>query len=262
MILKRSARLVYALAAITLTACHVEPWPPAHLTNQQLFTATMAEYRKHHWDNAVTGFDKLTLELPSRDPLMPPALYFLGKSHEARDEHLLAAQSFSRLTEGFPDDSLGDDALLAAGQAYSKLWHKPTLDAQYGETALNTFRTLLQLYPNSSLRAAADVEIFRLNSWMAAKTYDNGMHYFRRHAYDSAIIYFKDVVKLFPGTPQVKSAQLRLAESYRSIRYHQDERDVCTVLWQAYPRDRDVRQACGAGPQTAATATPSSAAVP
>ncbi len=262
MIVNRSAILLCAGAVAALAACHVEPWPPPHATNQQLFAASMTEFRKHHWDNAVTGFDKLTLELPSRDPLMPPTLYFLGRSHEARDEHLLAAQSFARLTEGFPDDTLGDDALLAAGEAYAKLWRKPTLDAQYGETALNTFKTLLQLYPNSSLRGAAEAQIFRLNSWMALKTYDNGMHYFRRHAYDSAIIYFKDVVKLFPGTPQVKSAQLRLAESYRSIRYHQDEREICTSLWQSYPGDREVRQACGVAAQTAARVTPPPAAVP
>ena len=76
----------------------------------------MAEYQKHHWDNAITGFEKLTTDLPPRDSLLTRSYWYLASAHERQGEHLLAAQSFSRLVESFPEDSLADDAALEAEQ--------------------------------------------------------------------------------------------------------------------------------------------------
>src|ERR671913_885826 len=148
----------------------------------QLYEVALREYQRKHWDSAIAAFEKLTLDLPARDTLLPRAHYYLGRAHERRGEHLLAAQSFSRLVESFPDDSLADDALLESAEAYKKLWRKPVLDAQYGQTSIETYRSLLSLYPNSPLRDRATKGISELEEWMAAKDYDAGMFYLRRKA--------------------------------------------------------------------------------
>jgi outer membrane assembly lipoprotein YfiO len=218
-----------------------------------LYEAGMREYERTHWDNAVTAFEKLTLELPARDTLLPRSHYYLGRSHARRGENLLAAQSFSRLVESFPDDTLADDALLESAESYKRLWRKPVLDAQYGQTAIDTYRTLLSLYPNSPLRDRATKGIAQLEEWMASKDYNAGMFYLRRKAYDSAIIYFRDVTKSFPTTDRARQAYLRLADAYRAIRYRDDLADVCGTLRQTYPTDREVREACGGVPATAAS---------
>ncbi len=241
----------FLAGALALAACSGAFKLERFKDNQALYRAAMQEYQRKHWDNALAALEKLSLDLPARDPLLPPTLWYLAKVHEAQGDHLLAAQSFTRLTESFPDDSLSDDALLAAGRNYGRMWSKPELDAQYGETAIETYRTLLSIYPNSALRDSSQKEIDRLNSWLATKTYQNGMFYFRRKGYDSAIIYFKDVVKLYPDTPQVKDAQLRLVQAYRAIKYQADAADACVALQKSWSGDREVIQVCGA-PQTAA----------
>lgn len=225
-------------------------------SNERLYAAGVREIDRHHWDNAVAAFEKLTLDLPARDTLLPRVYFYLGQAHEKKDEHLLAAQSFSRLTEAFPDDSLADDALFESGESYRKLWRKPVLDAQYGQTALATYRTLLSLYPNSPLRERANAAITRLEEMFAIKDYDSGMFYLRRKAFDSAIIYFRDVVKNYPNARHSRAAQLRLVDAYRAIRYKEDATEVCNTLRQSYPGDREVRETCGAAPAAAATATP------
>ena len=63
------------------------------------------------------------LDLPAHDTLLSRAHWYLGQAHEHRRENLLAAQSYSRLAESFPDDSLADRSLYAAGRSYQK----PTL---------------------------------------------------------------------------------------------------------------------------------------
>jgi outer membrane protein assembly factor BamD len=222
--------------------------------NDRLYRVAMAEYRRGKFDNAVEAFERLTADLSARDSLLPSAYYYLGRAHDRRDQHLLAAQAFTRLAETFPDDSLADDALFGAARSYQRLWRKPALDPANGQQAIATYRTLLSSYPDSPLAAGATQRIAALEQWLATKDYDSGMHYFRRKAFDSAIIYFKDVVRNYPSAPKSKEAYLRLHEAYRRIRYADDARETCDTLRERYPADREVRRACGAAPVSSATA--------
>jgi outer membrane protein assembly factor BamD len=107
---------------------------------------------------------------------------------------------------------------------------------------------MVELYPESRLKAQAEQQIKHLEEWFATKDYETGMHYFRRRAFDSAIIYFRDVVKEHPQTAKAREAQLRLVESFRAIHYRDDANEVCNTLRTAFPNDREVRDACGAAP--------------
>ena len=120
-----------------------------------LYTASLREYQRRKWDNAVAGFEKLTTELPARDTLLSRSYWYLASAHQHLKEYLLAAQSFNRLVETFPEDSLADDAALEAARSYRRLWRKPELDPTYGETAFATYNTLLAFYPDSPLLPTA-----------------------------------------------------------------------------------------------------------
>src|SRR5262245_39448191 len=130
----RTLTSVVLAAAAGLSACHrgfhINQFP----SNPTLWAPAMREYDRHHWANAVAAFEKLTNDLPARDTLLPRAYWYLGNAHTHQKEHLLAAQSYTRLYESFPDDTLADDAALEAARSYKRLWRKPQLDATYGET--------------------------------------------------------------------------------------------------------------------------------
>lgn len=253
-------RVATAAVLVAAAACHPEFNLKTFTTNEALYTASFHEYQHHHWDNAISGFEKLTTDLSARDTLLPLSYWYLGQSHDHNGEHLLAAQSYSRLVESFPDDSLADDAALESARAYAKLWRKPELDPVYGETALSQYNTLIGLYPKSPLIPKAQQEIARLENWFAIKDYDAGMFYFRRKAFDSADIYFKDVLAKYATTPTAKDAALRLVESYKAIHYRDDAIDLCTQLRQRFPTDRETGDVCRGIPN-AATATADSSAL-
>lgn len=245
----RSSLFAIVVVAFVAGACKPAFVPKTFKgSTEELYVAAHKEYRKRRFDNAIAAFERLTLELPARDTLLPRAHFWLGKSHARHGAQLLAAQEFARVTEGFPDDSLGDDALIESGRAYQRLWRKPGLDAQYGQNALGAYRLLLVLYPNSSLRGEAIRQVNKLEQWFATKDYENGLHYMRRKAYDSAIIYLKDVVKNYPSSTRARDANLRLVEAYRAIRYKDDAAESCAVLRAAYAQDAEVRRLCGTEP--------------
>ena len=73
------------------------------------------------------------------------------------------------------------------------------------------------------------------------------MYYFRRKAYDSAIIYFKDVVQKFRHDARPRaSRELRLVEAYKAIKYRDDSRRSAPTLRAKYPDDREVTRSARA----------------
>ena len=218
-----------------------------------LFNAAMREYNARHYDNSAKAFERLTTELPARDPKVPIAFFYLAKSQEKSGDRLLAAKSYSRIYEQFPEDTLADDGLYLSGLAYEAMWRKPELDAEYGQSALTQFQTLQALYPNSTYVPKANQQLARLDAWFAKKDYLTGTHYLKRKAYDSAIIYFKDVIRLHPAAPVTRDAYLRLHDAYTEINYKDDARDLCDNMRKAYPSDREVLRECGAGAAPVAT---------
>jgi outer membrane assembly lipoprotein YfiO len=213
-------------------------------TNDSLYAAGLQQLQQKKWDNAVLIFEKLTLELPARDTLLPLSHFHLAQAYSARGEHLLSAQSYGRLAESFATDSLADDALYRAGREYQAMWRRPVLDPQYGAEAAATYELMLGLYPESEWKDSATKQLGVLQEGFATKDYENGMHYIRRKAWDSAIIYLRDVVTKYPNTLRSRDAYLRLAEAYDAIKYRDDKADVCKTLREKYPNDREVAVTC------------------
>ncbi len=245
--LVRRRFIFFVVVALATAACSRGFQGRKFPTNDGLYTASLAELKTKKWDNAIFGFEKLTLELSARDTLLPLSHWYLAQAHEAKSEHILAATSFTRLAESFPDDSLADDALYQAGASYLRIWQNPELDPQYGTLAQSHIRTLLSVYPDSPLRKDAEAALLSLDDRYASKDYLNGMFYVRRGAFDSSIIYFKSVVKDYPNTEHARLALMRMVEVYRApqMNYKEEAAETCTTLRTAYAGDKEVVKLCG-----------------
>jgi outer membrane protein assembly factor BamD len=252
----RTWTYVAIAAAAALSACRGSFRVNRYPSNEALYAAGVREFERKHWGNAILAFEKLTTDLPARDTLLPRSFWYLAHAHGRQDEFLLAAQSFTRLLESFPDDTLADDAALESGLAYRRLWRRPSLDPVYGETAITAFNALLGLYPDSEHGDRARREIAELEQWFATKNYETGEYYFRRKAFDSALLYYRHVVQRWPHVPRARDALLRIAEANAAIRYREDYAETCAKLRQSYPGDRDVARVCRAAPVPVDTTPP------
>jgi outer membrane protein assembly factor BamD len=251
--MSRFRPLLLALLLTAPLACKPPFDPKIYPNADKLYQVAMAEYKARRFDNAAKAFEKLTLDLPARDPRLPLAFYYLAQSQEKNGENLLAAGTYNRLIDAFPQDTLVDDALYLSGQAYEREWRHPELDATYGRSAITAYESLLASYPDSPFSKRAQDRLTRLDEWLAEKDYNTAYLYLKRKAYDSAILYLKDVIRQHPNAKKTRDAHLRLLEAYRAIKYTEDARDLCDAMRKAYPNDRDVREACGPAPATPAT---------
>jgi len=245
--------LLLALLLAAPLACKPPFDPKTYQNADKLYQVAMAEYKAGRYDNAEKAFEKLTLDLSARDPRLPLAYYYLAQSQTKKGEYLLAAGTYNRLIDAFPQDTLVDDAFFLSGRAYQHEWRRPQLDPTYGKSAQTAYESLISTYPDSPFAARAKSELDKLDEWFAEKDYDTGYLYLKRKAYDSAIIYFKDVIRLHPNARITRDAYLRLLEAYRAIKYTEDARELCDAMRKAYPNDREVRKECGPAPSTPAT---------
>ena len=239
--------IVLAVAAFAAAGCfrpfNVRNFP----SSAALYRAGMAQYQKEKYANAIAAFERLTFDLPTRDTLLPRAHWWLGQARRKNNERLLAAQSFSRLAEQFPNDTLADDAMYMAGLSYREMWRRPSLDPQYGILAQSQFRLVEGVFPESPFADSAQARLRELDEWFASKDYETGMHYTRRKAYDSALIYFRAVVTDYPNTDTARRAMLQMLRVFRLpvMNYQEDAAEVCAALRGGFPTDPEVRAACG-----------------
>jgi outer membrane protein assembly factor BamD len=244
-----------AVGCLLALGCH--SFRPADFPNPvDLYTESLRRLEAGKTQDAILGFDKLTLELPARDTLLPRAHFHLGRAHAKRKDWLLAGQAYTRLAAEFPDDTLADDALLQAGHAYAEIWDDPELDATYGQSAIAVYQSLIDTYPTSSLRGAAERGIATMRARLAEKDFRNGEHYRRRRSPHSAIFYYKEVLRNFPDAPRAKDAYARMAEVYKSIGYEEDYRETCSEARGKFPTEPSIQSACSGAPPVVATPAP------
>lgn len=216
-------------------------------TPESLYQASMEAFEKGDCNRAQQGFQRLIFELPARDSLHASVRYHLGQCQLKGHMELEAAQQFRRVADDFPRNQLAPSALLRAGDAYAKLWSNPELDPTYGETALSTFSEALGRYPNSAAADTARTRIQELNELFAEKGYKNGLFYLRLHAFDSAILYFKDVVATYPRTSYAGKAVVKLIEAFSRIGYVEEKTEMCLYRTQYYPDAKGAEKYCETG---------------
>lgn len=255
--MRRSLLLVpLALTVAGGVACHRSLNPRDFSTSTALYSAGVTAFEKRKWNDAINAFERLTLDLPTRDTLLPRSHWYLGQARLRNRERLLAAQAFTRLAESFPDDTLADRSMYMAGHSYALSWRRPQLDPQYAILAQTQYRLLTSVYPTSPWADSARRQLRRLDEMFAAKDYQTALHYIRRKAYDSAVIYLRDVIENWPNTDQARLAMLRLVEVYRlpAMNYREDAEEVCAALRAGFPTDPEVLQLCKASPGEAVVA--------
>ena len=211
-----------------------------------LFRLAENHFRHGKWSDAIKHLDRVLLEFSPGDSRIPRARYLLGEAKLAIGTHLEAAREFRRVSDDTPNDKLAPDALLRVADVYADLWRRPELDPSYGQTSLATYQELLNRYANAPAAQRARDRIKELEERFAYKEYRAALFYFKLKAYDSAILYLKDVVASYPRAAIAPDALIKLVEAYRRLGYQEDVQETCGYLRRFHPGAIRQRSPCPA----------------
>jgi outer membrane protein assembly factor BamD len=222
------------------------------VTPETQFAEARAYFHHGDFDKALTAYRRLMFELNPGDPQLAEARYYAAECQFQQGLLVEAAHAFRDVADQSPESPFAPVALLRAGDANLRTWRDPELDPTPGQTALAIYQELVGRYPGTEAAARAQVRVHQLNDQFATKAYANGMFYFRRRAYDSGIIYFKDVIATYPESGLVTDALLRLADTYSIIGYQDELKEVCGTLRRFHPAQAVTARSCPPDSTTAA----------
>lgn len=212
---------------------------------EQLLTYGMERMEAEKWDDAARAFETFIFQYPTH-PRYQEVRFRLGEVYYEREDYLSAASEFARLADDFPAGELADDARFRVCRAYAEVSPDPQLDQEYTRTAIVHCESLLGYYPDSEFATEARELIASLTNKLAEKVWLTGRNYLRQSFYDSAIIYFEDVLEQYPATPAAPKALAGLYQAYTEIGYAEDAEAAKERLLRDYPESEEARRLGGA----------------
>jgi len=103
---------------------------------------------------------------------------------------------------------------------------------------------LINRYPNTPPALKAKQRIADLEESFAKKEYKSAMFYLRLKAYDSAILYLRDLVATYPRTSVIPEALVKLIEVYNRLGYREDAGETCGYLRRFHPGTPRTDEVC------------------
>lgn len=227
----------FRLWLVALVAALVGCGGEVHLEKMDadaLFARGQGALAAKHWDDAIAAFDRLTLQYPSFARVQE-ARFDLAQAYFGKKEYVTSAGEFDRLATDYPLGVYADNSRFMVCRSYEMLSPAVQLDQQYTQSAIDHCNSLISYYPNSPFVQQARDVVQRLTEKLAEKELLAGDYYFRRHAYDSSLIYFDDLLKTYPKTTAASQALLRMVQAYEALGYKEDAQAARERLLREYP---------------------------
>ena len=231
--------LITVLAAMA-GACASGNLNLAQLPPDQLFERAHGLLREGKWTDAIAAFEQFTLQYATH-PRVAEARFRLAEAYFGKKEFITAGNEFARLASDYPAGPWADDARFRVCESYYRLSPKTQLDQQYTKSAFDHCQSLVAYFPQSEFVPRAQEMMTELRQKLAEKEYQAGEFYFKRNAYDSAIIYYETTSRDFPDTPQSPRALSRLVEIYKILGYKEEEDAARQRLLKDYPESPEAR---------------------
>lgn len=234
--------LALALAVVALGGCFGNGQLLHELGPEEVWTRAMDAYEDENWAEAVRSFDQLLVRYPNHEHWQE-ARWYLADSHYRNEDYVTAANEFDRFAREFSGTDRADDARFKVCQSYHRLSPDVQLDQMYTQAALDHCRSLVGYFPSSEHVDRAQAIMDEMQAKLARKTYIGGEFYFSRKLYDSALLYYEEVLASHPSSEVVPEALLRMVQIYVELGYEDDAQTARTRLLEEFPDTAAAEQA-------------------
>jgi len=140
------------------------------------------------------------------------AQFRIGDAELAQGNFEEAEQAYQGVIDEYPNSEYAPKAKFKIAQVSYKSAFKEEHHLVKTDDALDRFEGFKRAYPDSFLQFEADDAIQALREKKAVDIYEIASFYQHRKKYNSAKLYFNDIVRSFPETETAKQARERLMD--------------------------------------------------
>ena len=227
------------LALVACLGCASAP-QFSNMDADQLLQYALDRLDAHKWDDASRALDQFIFQYPTHERYQE-ARYRVGEAHFGKGEYLIAAAEFARLADDFPAGEWAQKARFDVCDSYYRLSPNPQLDQEYTVSAFDQCRLVLAYYPDGEYADTVRTMLTELQNKLATKELEAALHYFKRGAYDSAIIYFEKVLSGYPSSPAAPRALFGLYRSYTERGWEEEATQARERLLRDFPESVEAK---------------------
>lgn len=140
------------------------------------------------------------------------AQFDIGLAREKEHLNESALDAYQAVVDKFPNDPLAADAQYQIGYIWFSTSKAGTRDLAATQKARTAFQDFLFRYPNSEKAAQARANLQLLEHKQTTSAYDVAKFYDKQKRYRAAVIYYNEVIREQPGSPESERAQKRINE--------------------------------------------------
>ncbi|NTU58620.1 MAG: outer membrane protein assembly factor BamD [Chlorobiaceae bacterium] len=220
--------------------------PVQEISVEQRYREATDLIAKKKYDKAILRLDPMMFSTRATD-LEDDVLHSLGDAYFLSGQYLLSADVYRRLLQQTPDSPYAKDAQYQLARSYEKMSPGHELDQEYTVKAMAEFQNYLDQYPaQESSQAITDVETYRellkvnpnnfsykskynaamadlarqspanycsaaipvLREKLAHNRYSIALQYVKLKKYRSAVIFYDQIIVLYPDTKWLEPAWL------------------------------------------------------
>lgn len=191
--------------------------PVEKLPLEERFKRGQEYLEKKKYYNAQQEFQIVVLS-GSHTEWGDDAQFYLAESYFKNKEFILAITEYERLTRKMKFSPYVEKSRWRICEAYVAESPSYYHDQSNTHKALQKLQEFIDEYPDSEFRAEANKTIRDLRNKLAEKIFESALLYIKLHAYDSAIVAFKDLLSQYYDTDLADDAHVGIIRSYSLLK--------------------------------------------
>ena len=164
---------------------------------------------------AIEIFSKI-VENSTYGPLAAKSQYMLGLVLKGQLRYYEAEEAFNKVISNYPSSEWSTAAKFQLATCRAAESQGPDYDQGAMQEAKQQFEEFAREHPDAVLSEQAEKNIAELKEKEAASSYNIARFYEKQKVYDSAVIYYSEVVNNYSDTPWAAKAAERLSALEKS----------------------------------------------
>lgn len=162
-----------------------------------------------NYERAVKVFER-AIKISPFSIWAPEMQYKSGEAYFRAKKYDNAITEFKKVLESYGDSEWVDDAIFKLGLVYETQSLGVLYDQTNTEEAINWYSEYLKRYPDGEKASEARQRLSRLTDKKIQKIYETGEYYEKNGENDSALIYYRRILRDFPDTAWAKKAREKI----------------------------------------------------
>lgn len=162
-------------------------------------------------DRTAKLYEQIVKKAPFHETIGPQAQMSIGAAKEKQKDYLHASKAYEKAADRYSDrPRVAAEALWKAGEANRKQSAEAEYDQGASVRAIDTFNDFTALYPEDDRVPQARDNIIELRTEQARGCFIVAQFYEKYHRYDSALIYYNEVLVKDPDSPYAPKSRDRM----------------------------------------------------